>query len=169
MIAGVSDIASWANQTWTAILDLLQKVIVPDWTDWINALPILVVIGLLGPILTLLFLVWLHYMLFVRRRGRVRVADPAPVLAERDESGFWIIPPNTPFCAREGLLYPPNARRCISCRDELLVRCPVDSTTRVANQDICRVCGTKYVLGAATTALTVQRPSGPPEGGAAIA
>jgi hypothetical protein len=165
----VSDIARWADQTWTAIQNLLQKVIVPNWTDWINAMPILVVIGLLGPILTLVFLVWLHYMLFVRRRGRVRLADPAPVAAERDESGFWVIPPNTPFCAREGLLYPPSARRCVSDGAELMVRCPVDSTTRVASQELCRACGTKYVLGAASTALAVQRRSGPPEGGAAVA
>ena len=165
----MSDIARWADQTWTALLNLLQKIIVPNWTDWINALPILVLIGLLGPILTLVFLLWLHYVLFVRRKGRVRVADLTPVPAERDESGFWVIPPNTPFCPREGLLYPPTARRCASDGEELMVRCPVDSTTRVASQDICRGCGTKYVLGAVSTALTVQRPSGPPEGGAAVA
>jgi hypothetical protein len=169
MIGGVSEIARWADQTWTAILSLLEKVIVPDWNDWVNAIPILVVLGLLGPMLTLLFLAWLYYMVFVRRRGRVRTADPEPAVAERDEAGFWIIPPNTPFCAREGLLYPPNARRCVSCRNELMVRCPVDSTTRVASQDICRACGTKYVLGAVSTAVTIKRRSGPPEGGAAVA
>ena len=165
----MSDAARRVEEAWTAFLNLLQKIIVPDWSDWVAALPILVVLGILGPILTLLFFVWLHYVLFVRRRGRVRLDDPEPVMAERDESGFFVIPPNTPFCAREGLLYPPNARRCTSCRDELLVRCPVDSTTRVATQDLCRACGTKYVLGAAATALAVRRTGGPPEGGAAVA
>jgi hypothetical protein len=165
----VSGIAEWADRTWTAILNFLQQIIVPDWNDWIGALPILVVLGLLGPILTLLFLLWLHHMIFVRRRGRVRYDDPAPVQAERDESGFFVIPPNVPFCAREGLLYAPTATRCDSCRDELVVRCPVDSTTRPATLQTCRACGTKYVLGATANALAVQRRSGPPEGGAAIA
>jgi hypothetical protein len=165
----VSGIAETVERAWTGVLGFLEKIIVPDWSDWIAALPILTVLGLLGPILTLVFLLWVHHMLFVRRRGRVRYDDPTPVQAERDASGFFVIPPNVPFCAREGLLYPPKATRCDSCRDELLVRCPVDSTTRPATVDTCRACGTKYVLGATSSALAVQRPSGPPEGGAAIA
>lgn len=164
----MGDVASWADRTWTDFLGLLQKIIIPDWSDVINALPILFVLGVLGPVLTLLALLWVHY-LFTRRTGRVRLADQAPVPAERDEDGYAVIPPNTPFCAREGLLYPPNATRCESCRDELVVRCPVDSTTRTARQQVCRACGTRYVLGASTTAVAVRRPGGPPEGGAAVA
>jgi hypothetical protein len=164
----VGDVATWADRTWTDFLGLLQKIIIPDWSDVINALPILFVLGLLGPILTLLGLLWLRYR-FTRRTGRVRLADPAPVPAERDEDGYLIVPPSTPFCARDGLLYPPNATRCESCREELVVRCPVDSTTRTARQQVCRACGTRYVLGASTTAVAVRRSGGPPEGGAAVA
>ena len=165
----MSGIAQSADRAWTGFLGFLERIIVPDWSDWIAALPILVLLGLLGPILTLVFLLWLHHMIFVRRRGRVRYDDPVPVQAERDESGFFVIPANVPFCAREGLLYPATATRCDSCRDVLVVRCPVDSTTRAATVQTCRACGTKYVLGATANALAVQRRSGPPVGGAAIA
>jgi len=49
------------------------------------------------------------------------------------------------------------------------VRCPIDQTTRPASQELCRVCGTRYVLGASRTGLTVRRSGRPPEGGAAVA
>jgi hypothetical protein len=51
----------------------------------------------------------------------------------------------------------------------LYVRCPVDDMTRVASQDLCRVCGTRYQLGAALSPVVVQRSGRPPEGGAAVA
>ena len=51
----------------------------------------------------------------------------------------------------------------------MIFRCPVDGTIRVARQQLCRVCGTKYVLGASSAALTVQPVHRPPEGGAAAA
>ena len=164
----MGDIGSGLERAWDGFLDFLARIIIPNWGDVINVLPILVVLGLLGPALTLLGLLWVHY-LFTRKRGRVRVADPEPVPAERDREGFLIVPPNTPFCPRDGLLYPTNATRCDVCREELVVRCPVDGTPRTAREQLCRACGTKYVLGATNTAITVRRSSGPPEGGAAVA
>ena len=80
-----------------------------------------------------------------------------------------MVPANVPYCSTDALLYPARARRCEVCGQELTVRCPVDDTLRPAGDPLCRTCGTKFVLGAASTALTVRRPAGPPEGGAAVA
>ena len=59
--------------------------------------------------------------------------------------------------------------RCRECRQELTVRCPTDGTLRSASEQTCSACGTRYVLGAVETAVAVQRRSGPPAGGAAVA
>ncbi|HEX5466328.1 MAG TPA: hypothetical protein VFW92_06600 [Candidatus Limnocylindrales bacterium] len=153
---------------WDQILTILQNIIVPDWNDWIAMLPIAVIVGVLGPILTLIALGWFHHLM-TRRRGRVRLAEPAPRPAPLGPDGSPQVPANVPYCSTDGLLYPARARSCEVCGQELSVRCPVDDTLRPASDPLCRTCGTKYVLGAAATALTVRRPSGPPEGGAAVA
>jgi hypothetical protein len=150
---GVSGIAGSADQAWTQFLDALAKIIIPDWNFVISLLPGLLVLALLGPILTLLALAWLHH-LATRRRGRLRLAEVGPMPAALDAGGEPIVPPNVPYCPTDHLLYPGRAVTCEACRQELSVRCPVDE---------------RYVLAAASTALTVRRPDGPPAGGAAIA
>jgi hypothetical protein len=168
IIPFVDEISRAVGGAWSSFLSVLEKIIVPDWNDVMGWLPVLTVIGLVGPILTLLFLGWLIHF-FRRPRFHVRTAEPAPVAAQRDENGYFVVAANVPYCPRDGLIYPPTATRCSVCRQELVVRCPVDDTTRVAAEQVCRACGTRYVLGAASTALTVQRSGGPPEGGAAVA
>ena len=91
------------------------------------------------------------------------------MVAQRDEDGRAIFPPNVPFCAQHELIYPASARSCDVDGGELLVRCPIDDNTRVASQQLCRVCGTRYQLGASVAPVTVRRRGHPPEGGAAIA
>ena len=164
----MDDIRGGVEGAWTSILSTLERIIVPDWNDVMGWLPVLTVLGLVGPILTLLMLLWLHHLL-TRPRFRVRTAEPEPIAAERDEDGYFVVPANVPYCPRDGLIYPATATRCDVCRQELVVRCPVDSTTRTAREQVCRACGTRYVLGAGTSALTVRRSGGPPEGGAAVA
>ena len=67
---------------WNQLIDLTSKFVIPDWGALIGLLPILVVLGVVGPIVTLLVLGWLWYA--VRRpRARVRV-DDGPVRAEVD-------------------------------------------------------------------------------------
>ena len=150
------------------LLSLLEQLIIPDWGDLVGLLPLALMFGLIGPILSLLALAWLHHRV-TRRKGRVRIADPEPVAAERDASGEVLVSPNVPFCPRHGLIYPPHATECAVDREELMVRCPVDETLRSARQQVCRACGTKYVLGASQSPVTVRRIGRPPEGGAAIA
>ncbi len=153
---------------WTQILDTLERLIVPNWSDWIALLPLLLLIGVLGPILSLLALAWLHHSL-TRRRFRVRYTEPEPVAGLLDEDGTLIVGPNTPYCARHALIYPPTVTTCDVDHEELTVRCPVDETPRTARQQVCRTCGTRYVLGASQSALTVRRTGRPPQGGAAVA
>jgi hypothetical protein len=156
------------TDAWNQILQWLQGIIIPDWSGLIHLLPVLVILGLTGPILTLLLFYWLYHFL-IDRRGRVRTAEIDVRPAERGPDGAPIFPVNTPYCIEHELVFPPTARECSVDGDELTVRCPVDDSVRVATQQLCRVCGTRYQLGAAVSPVVVQRRHGPPEGGAAIA
>ena len=157
-----------ATDLWGNLLRLLQQLIIPDWNDLIALLPLALVFGLLGPVLTLLMLAWLHHRV-TRRKGRVRIAELEPVPALRDENGEPLVGPNTPYCPRHSLIYPPHATTCDVDHEELTVRCPIDDTLRTATEQTCRACGTKYVLGASLAPVTVRPTGRPPEGGAAIA
>jgi hypothetical protein len=165
----VGDLQHGLEQLFQGLLDGLTKLILPDWNDLVTQiLPIAVLLGIVGPILSLLFLYW-AYQGATRPRFRVRSIDTAPMPVPRDAAGLAQIPANVPYCARDGLLHPPRATTCATCGDELTVRCPVDQTLRPVSQQTCSGCGTRYVLGASDTALAVRRQSHPPEGGAAVA
>lgn len=153
---------------WSYFLDQLTKVLVPDWTGLINLLPFLIIIGLIGPILTLLVLAWGWHWL-TARRARVSVSEPGPQLARLDASGQPVIPANVPYCGEHRLLFAPAAVRCTVDGADLSVRCPVDHTVRDASIQTCGACGTRFVLGAASTSALVRRTVGPPPGGAAVA
>lgn len=150
------------------MLDFLQSIMVPDWNAVISMLPFFLVLGVVGPILSIMMLMQLWYLIH-RRRGRVRRVEEEPTSAPLDAGGAPIFPPNVPFCEEHGLLYPPGVKNCEIDRAALAVRCPVDQTTRLASQELCRVCGTRYVLGGSQGGLTVRRRGNPPEGGAAVA
>ena len=153
---------------WTAFLQWLQTIIIPDWNGLIGLLPILLILGVVGPGLSLLTLYWL-YVRATNRRGKVRTADPEPAEALLAADGTYTYPPNAPYCPTHHLIYPPTVRECNIDGEELLVRCPVDDSVRVAGQQLCRTCGTRYQLGAALTPLVVERRGRPPAGGAAVA
>jgi hypothetical protein len=161
-------IQSSVSGAWDQVLTILQNVIVPNWNDWIAMVPIALVVLVLGPILTLILFGWAHHLM-TRRRGRIRLGQTAALPVPRDTAGLPIVPANVPYCSTDGLLFPPRARTCDTCGEELTVRCPVDDTLRPASESLCRTCGTRYVFGAASTALTVHRSAGPPKGGAAVA
>jgi hypothetical protein len=157
-----------APDPWTAFLQFLQTLVSPNWGELISMMPLFIVAGVLGPIITLVMLLWVGYLLH-RRRGRVRIAEPEAMPAPLDANGEPVFAPNVPFCETHALIYPATATICEGDGSELSVSCPIDHTVRVASQQVCRACGTRYVLGAARTALTVRRTGRPPEGGAAIA
>ncbi len=153
---------------WTAFLNWLQTILVPDWNGLINLLPILLILGVLGPGFTLLAVYWM-YVRMTTKRGKVKIDEPTPELAAGAADGTPIYPPNVPYCPTHALIYPATSRECEIDREELMVRCPVDETVRVAAQSLCRTCGTAYQLGASLAPVVIRRHGRPPAGGAAIA
>jgi hypothetical protein len=153
---------------WTAFLQWLQTIIIPDWGGLFSLLPILIILGVVGPLLSLLALYWI-YVLATSRRGKVRTDEPGPREATLLADGSYDYPVNEPYCPTHHLVYPATLRECPVDGEELLVRCPVDSSVRVAGQQLCRTCGTRFQLGAAVTPIVVSRRGSPPAGGAAIA
>jgi hypothetical protein len=150
------------------LLEWLQGIIIPDWNNLIALLPIFVILGLTGPILSLLALYWLYHA-FIDRGGRVHLAELGPSTAARRPDGTPIFPPNVPYCIEHELIFQPTERRCSIDGALLTVRCPVDENVRTADEQTCRVCGTRYQLGASLTPVQVERRRQPPEGGAAVA
>ncbi len=157
-----------ASDPWTSFLDWLTTVVVPAWGELISLLPYVVAAGIIGPILTIIVLMWGWYLIN-RRRGKVRRVEPQPVLASLDGSGMPVFPVNQPYCQEHGLLFPPRAKQCSIDKQPLEVTCPVDGTVRNAELDTCSGCGTTYKLGATASSAVVLASDGPPEGGAAIA
>ena len=157
-----------ATDPWSTFLEWLASLLIPDWNGLIQLLPILVLLGVTGPGLTLLFLYW-GYHFFIDRRGKVQIEELEPVAAEHGPDGLPIFPVNTPYCIEHELVFPATARNCSVDGAELTVRCPVDETVRVAGEELCRVCGTRFKLGASLAPVTVKRRHSPPEGGAAVA
>jgi hypothetical protein len=164
---------------WTSFLDWLSTIVVPDWNALINTLPLLVVLGIVGPIVTLQMLMVFWYMTH-RRRGHLHYAEPDARPAELDAEGLPVFPPNVPYCEEHAVLYPPQVTACPIDGAELSVMCPVDNTVRVARQQKCGTCGTTYVLfatpplfrrmlGAPAAKLDIRRTGRPPDGGAAVA
>jgi hypothetical protein len=153
---------------WTYFLNWLTTVVVPNWSELVNMLPFWILLGVVGPILTLLALAWTWHLV-TDRRARVRITETEPALAALDTGGSPVFPPNIPYCAEHGLVFPPSAVRCTVDGADLAVRCPVDGTVRDASIQTCTACGTRFVLGAASTSVMVRRPAGPPPGGAAVA
>ena len=153
---------------WSAFLDWLTTVLVPDWGELIALLPYVLVGTIVGPILTLLALMW-GWHLVTRRRGRVRHAEVQARPASRGHDGLASFPPNVPYCEEHALIYPPRARHCEIDGAGLVVACPVDGTSRAAEIETCSACGTTFKLGATAGASVVASSGGPPQGGAAIA
>jgi hypothetical protein len=156
------------SDPWTSFLEWLTTVFVPAWGELIGLLPYVIVAGIIGPILTIIVLMWGWYLIN-RRRGKVRRTESQPVLAPLDEAGLPVFPSNEPYCEEHRLIFPPRAKACSIDKQPLEVSCPVDGTVRSAELDICSGCGTAFKLGAKASSAVVLSSDGPPEGGAAIA
>jgi len=157
-----------ATDPWTSFLDWLTTVIVPAWGELISRLPYVIVGTLVGPVLTIIVLMW-GWHFIDRRRGKVVRVQAQPVAARLGDDGLPVFPVNEPYCEEHALVFPPRAKTCSVDGDPLEVTCPVDGTVREAGVDTCSGCGTKFKLGASSSAAVVLSSDGPPEGGAAIA
>jgi hypothetical protein len=154
------------DQIWNQVLAFLSQLFIPDWGALIGLLPIFLLILVLGPLLTLLALVWVVY--FVRKpRARLVVLEGAyPALL--DAAGQPIYPTGEPYCARDGLIYPTGETICARCRDELVVACPKCGIGRQARIETCANCGLILKIDKAAEQRAL-RPAGPPTDGAAAA
>jgi len=152
------------QQTWSQLLDLIDKLVSPDWTSIINLLPILLVVGVIGPLVSLTALVWFYYYV-TKPRPKVRIEEGARP-AKLDAGGTRVFPPGLPYCLRHSLVYPPGTTRCDVDHQALSVICPMCGIGRDAEIDTCGNCGLVLKV---ERRLQVAGAVGPPPGGAAIA
>lgn len=153
------------DQIWNGILEFLSLIVIPDWGSVIGLLPLLIFLGIVGPLVTLLPLGIVIYQLR-KPRTSMRLED-GPRVAEIGADGEPIFPPGLPFCRRDGLIYPSGTLRCERGDEELAVTCPMCGLGRPALLDTCTNCG--LVLKVKPRAVAVGRPIGPKPGGAAAA
>jgi hypothetical protein len=152
------------SHLWSDFLAFLSKLVIPDWPGLIALLPIFVLIGIVGPLLSLAALAWLGYGV-TKPRVRVRY-DEGTKVAPRDHLGRPIVPAGEPYCPRDGLIYPMGRLRCDVDKADLLVRCPKCEVVRTAGIATCGNCG--LTLNLQPRAMIIAS-DGPPPGGAAIA
>jgi hypothetical protein len=149
---------------WDTILDVTSLFVMPDWTGLIALLPVLIFLGVVGPLVTFFVLGTLIYQ---ARKPRIKVTyEEGPRNAELDADGRPVFPPGLPHCRRDALIYPSGVTRCETCHEPLAVTCPMCGVGRAAELDTCGNCG--LVLKIETTALAVRRGR-PKPGGAAVA
>lgn len=152
------------GQIFQHVIDFLQPILLPDWRALINLLPVFLVIGVVGPLLSLLVLGWFVYVVS-KPRSRIAYVEPQPEPA-RLIDGMPVYPPGEPYCALDQLVYPAGSTRCDICKRDLAVTCPKCGTGRQAWIDTCGTCGLVLRIDRTVPAL---RPAGPPPGGAAAA
>ena len=49
------------SHVWSDFLGFLSKLVIPDWSGLIALMPVFVLIGIVGPLLSLAVLAWLGY------------------------------------------------------------------------------------------------------------
>jgi len=152
------------SEIWTQLLQVVEKLVSPDWGGLIALLPILIVVFVMGPLLTLLGLAWLYYFL---RKPRVHVKiEEGPRAAQLDDAGSPVVAPGEPYCSLDALIYPPGVTRCERDDSPLSVICPMCGIGRDAAISTCGNCGLVLKV---ESRVRVMRAAGPPPGGAAIA
>jgi hypothetical protein len=149
------------NQYWSGLLEFTSQFVIPDWKELINLLPIFLLIGVVGPIVSLLALGWLRYGVLKPRvkAGYGDTRRPAAL----DADGTPVFPVGEPYSLAERMIYEAGATRSAS-GDALVVACPKCGLVRNASIDTCGNCGLSFSL---TPPTRVLRPAGPPPGGRA--
>ena len=149
------------NQIWNGLIEFTAQFLIPAWGELVALLPVLLLIGVVGPIITILVIAWLRYGI-LKPRVKAGYADPRRAAA-LDPDGQPVFPAGEPYSLAEGMIYEPGATRSVS-GDELLVSCPKCGLVRSAAVDTCGNCGLSFTLKPATRTL---RPAAPPPGGRA--
>jgi hypothetical protein len=145
------------------LLNLLARVITPDWGALILLLPLFV-----APLVLLWFFAaggrW-GLVALTKRQASLKYADAAPTAPQRDTAGRPNYPPGRPYDPRSVALYPVGATRSVT-GEPLLLACPGCSAVRLAEMNSCNACGMEIRV---RPRVQIERPVGPPPGGAARA
>jgi hypothetical protein len=152
------------QQVWTQILGFVGQIVSPDWGNLISLLPIFLVLGVVGPLLSLAAMVWFYYYVTKPRPKVVIEEGPRPV--PLDEVGNPIFPVGLPYCVRDRLVFDSGTSRCDVDGADLAVICPMCGVGRRADITTCGNCGLVLKV---ERRLQIAAPAGPPPGGAAIA
>ena len=153
------------NGFWNTILDITEMFVIPNWTDVIGLMPLLIFLGVVGPLLTFTVLGILVYQI-ARPRAKLDVEE-GPQIARAGADGQPIFPPGMPFCRTHGLIYPTGTIRCDRGGEALSVTCPMCGLGRPASIDTCTNCG--LVLKVKARPAPLGSKVGPKPGGAAVA
>ena len=151
------------HRLWLGFLHAIEGFVIPDWGQLVALIPYLLVLGVIGPLVSLIVLGWVIYY-FRRPRRQVAFAD-GPVLAPIVD-GAPVFPSGEPYCPFDGLIYPSGSTVCPGGHGDLTIRCPRCSAARPAHGVACGNCG--LIVSVAKRDLAL-RPAGPPPGGAASA
>jgi hypothetical protein len=150
---------------WTDFLGFLSTIIIPDWTGLIALLPLFLLIGVIGPILSIILLAWLGYSV-TKPRTKVKYEEQVVRPAPLNHLGEPIFPSGEPYCPNDGLIYPFGATRCDRDKTPLSLRCPKCELVREASVEACGNCGLILKLQPRALIIAGDRP---PPGGAALA
>lgn len=151
------------EKVWNDLLQFTAIFVTPDWKDPVSWLPVLLLVGVVGPILTILALSWVAYAAR-KPRARVGFTDPRRA-APLDAGGRPVYPTGEPYSPTERMIYEAGATRSVRGED-LVVACPKCGLVRRAAVDTCGNCGLSFTLKPTMRSL---RSAGPPPGGAAAA
>ena len=152
------------QQLWTQLLSIIEKFVSPDWSALVNLLPLLLVLGVIGPLASLGMLVWTWYFV---RKPRVKVRyEEGPTALQLGPGGEPIPPRGLPYSIASGMSYPPGTTRG-DAGEELSVICPMCGIGRDAALDTCGNCG--LVLRVEKRIRVMSTAPSPPPGGAALA
>jgi hypothetical protein len=153
------------NGLWNTILDISEMFVIPDWNSVIGLMPLLIFLGVVGPLITFLMLGIVAYQV-TKPRAHLKLAE-GPQVARLGADSQPIFPPGLPFCRDHVLIYPTGTIHCERGGEDLRVICPMCGLGRPAAIDTCTNCG--LVLQVKTRPVPVVRSSGPKPGGAAAA
>jgi len=142
----MSEIAAAIAGFFAWLSTIVPAFVTPDWAALIGLLPLLLV-GI------------------TKRGAQLKIGAPLPTPAPLGADGRPHFPAGRPYAASEAAIYPNGSTR--SLRGEpLLIACPSCLAVRVAERSTCDACGLEL---RARTLIAVERPAGPPPGGAARA
>lgn len=159
----MSDIAAAIAGFFAWVSTLVPAVVTPDWAALIGLLPLFI-----AP----LVLLWLFStggiwtLVGITKRGaQLKIGAPLPTPAPLGTDGRPSFPAGRPYDTSEAAIYPSGSTRSIR-GEPLLIACPSCLAVRMAERSICDACGLEL---RARTPIALERPAGPPPGGAARA